>query len=58
MLDVKHFRQDITDTAAQLARRGYVLEVDKISALEEQRKVIQVRTQQQIKTYWCRKSEG
>lgn len=46
MLDAKHFRQDIADTAAKLARRGYVLEVDKISALEEKRKVIQVRTQE------------
>ena len=46
MLDAKHFRQDISDTAAKLARRGFQLDVEKISELEEKRKVIQVRTQE------------
>ena len=46
MLDAKHFRQDITDTAARLARRGFQLDVNQISELEEKRKAIQTRTQE------------
>ncbi len=45
MLDVKLFRQDISDTAAKLARRGFQLDISTISALEEKRKSVQVRTQ-------------
>jgi len=46
MLDPKLLRTDIENTAQQLARRGYVLDVQSIAKLEEQRKHIQVLTQQ------------
>ncbi len=46
MLDPKLLRTDIENTAQQLARRGYVLDVQSITRLEEQRKQIQVLTQQ------------
>ena len=46
MLDVKLFRQDIDDTAAKLARRGFQLDTASISTLEEKRKSVQVRTQE------------
>jgi seryl-tRNA synthetase len=45
MLDPKHFRQDIEQTARQLARRGYDLDSNLISDLEERRKSVQVKTQ-------------
>ena len=45
MLDPKRLRQDIEDTARQLARRGFQLDIERISALEEQRKQVQVQTQ-------------
>lgn len=45
MLDIKLFRQDINDTAAKLARRGFQLDISSISVLEEKRKSVQVRTQ-------------
>ena len=45
MLDSKYFRQDIEITAAQLARRGFKLDIEKINALEEQRKAMQTETQ-------------
>lgn len=46
MLDPKLFRTDIEKTAQQLARRGFVLDIQVIAALEEKRKKIQVITQQ------------
>ncbi len=45
MLDQKLFRQNIEETAAQLARRGYQLNTTAILALEEERKVLQEKTQ-------------
>lgn len=45
MLDPKCFRQDLDQTAQQLQRRGYVLDVKRIAELEEQRKQIQIKTQ-------------
>jgi len=45
MLDPKCFRQEIEKTRQQLARRGYVLDVETISKLEEQRKDVQTKTQ-------------
>jgi len=45
MLDQKLFRQNIEETAAQLARRGYQLDTAAILALEEERKVLQEKTQ-------------
>ena len=38
MLDPKLLRNDLPKVAAELARRGFALDVEKISALEEQRK--------------------
>ena len=46
MLDSKYLRQDIDVAAEQLNKRGYQLDVAKISALEEQRKTLQTRTQE------------
>lgn len=46
MLDAKHLRQDIEQTAARLAARGFELDVATITQLEEQRKALQVRTQE------------
>lgn len=45
MLDPKYFRAELEDTARELARRGFKLDTAKISQLEEQRKSLQVRTQ-------------
>ena len=45
MLDPQLFRTDIEQTAQQLARRGYPLDVAAISALEAERKALQVKTQ-------------
>ena len=45
MLDSKLLRNDIEETATQLAKRGFTLDTAKLIALEEQRKAIQVKTQ-------------
>ncbi len=42
MLDPKLLRSDLPGVAAQLARRGFVLDVADFSALEEQRKATQI----------------
>lgn len=46
MLDQKLIRNQLTDVATQLERRGFDLDVLKIRALEELRKDIQVRTEE------------
>lgn len=46
MLDPKLLRTDLENTAKQLARRGFVLDVLSITSLEEKRKQVQVLTQQ------------
>ncbi|TMO66681.1 serine--tRNA ligase [Pseudoalteromonas aurantia] len=46
MLDSKYLRQDITEAASRLAKRGYDLDVATINALEEQRKALQTKTQE------------
>ena len=46
MLDAKQLRSDLDNIAAQLAKRGFVLDTATITALEEQRKAIQVKTQE------------
>jgi seryl-tRNA synthetase len=46
MLDPKLFRTDIETTARALARRGFSLDTAALAALEDQRKQIQVHTQQ------------
>ncbi|MAA95992.1 MAG: serine--tRNA ligase, partial [Rheinheimera sp.] len=46
MLDPKFLRTELNDTATRLASRGFKLDTDKFSALEEQRRVLQVQTQE------------
>ncbi|MCT6699398.1 serine--tRNA ligase [Rheinheimera sp. 4Y26] len=46
MLDSKYLRSELTQTAERLATRGFVLDVAQISALEEQRRELQVATQE------------
>lgn len=46
MLDPRLFRSDLDDTANQLARRGFQLDSAAISALEAERKTLQVQTQE------------
>ncbi|KGJ92781.1 serine--tRNA ligase [Colwellia psychrerythraea] len=46
MLDAKLLRTDLDNIAQQLAKRGYELDTATLSALEEQRKAIQVKTQE------------
>lgn len=45
MLDPKYLRQDLEQTAQLLLRRGYVLDVNRLAELEEQRKQVQIKTQ-------------
>jgi seryl-tRNA synthetase len=46
MLDPRLFRSDLEATAQQLARRGYPLDSAAISALEAERKTLQIQTQE------------
>ena len=46
MLDSKYLRSELTQTAERLATRGFKLDVAQISALEEQRRELQVATQE------------
>ena len=46
MLDPKFLRGDIEVAAERLALRGYKLDVAMVTALEEQRKELQTRTQE------------
>lgn len=46
MLDPKRLRSELEQTATQLARRGYALDTTTINTLENQRKTLQVRTQE------------
>ena len=46
MLDPVHLRKNLTATAERLAKRGFVLEVDRIAALEEERRRVQMETQE------------
>ena len=45
MLDSKYFRTDVEAAAKSLATRNFTLDVAKLNALEEQRKELQVKTQ-------------
>ena len=45
MLDPKYLRQDLEQTAQLLLRRGYVLDIKRLAELEEQRKQVQIKTQ-------------
>ncbi|MDP5144560.1 serine--tRNA ligase [Rheinheimera baltica] len=46
MLDPKFLRNELTETAARLAQRGFTLDVSRLTALEEQRRQLQVATQE------------
>ena len=46
MLDAKYLRNNIEEVAQKVGRRGFVLDVAELSALEEQRKAIQIETQE------------
>jgi seryl-tRNA synthetase len=46
MLDPKRLRTELDTTATLLARRGYALDVARIGDLEEQRKTLQINTQE------------
>ena len=46
MLDPTLFRKQLKETAERLARRGFRLDVDRVAALEGERKQVQVRTQE------------
>jgi len=46
MLDPRLLRTDLENTARALARRGFTLDTAAIARLEEQRKAVQVQTQQ------------
>ncbi len=46
MLDPKLLRTDLDEVAVQLLRRGFKLDVEEFESLEEQRKELQVLTQQ------------
>ena len=45
MLDPKLFRGDLDELAAQLLKKKYVLEIDRIQSLESQRKQLQIDTE-------------
>ncbi|MCH8537844.1 MAG: serine--tRNA ligase [Alkalimonas sp.] len=46
MLDTKFLRAELTQTAERLASRGFPLDVATLSALEERRRSLQVKTQE------------
>jgi len=46
MLDPKLIRQDLENTAERLLRKGFTLDVASIQSLEEQRKTLQVETEE------------
>ncbi|QSX38906.1 serine--tRNA ligase [Shewanella sedimentimangrovi] len=46
MLDPKYLRNELETTAERLATRGFILDVAKLNALEEQRKSLQVATEE------------
>ena len=46
VLDIKKLRENIEEMARQLARRGFKLDIEKFQSLENQRKALQVHTQE------------
>ena len=42
MIDPKLFRTDLEDIAKRLSQRGYILDIDRMNSLEEQRKILQM----------------
>ena len=57
MLDQKLLRNDIENVARQMARRGYELDIARFNELENQRKAIQIKTQE-LQTERNSKSKG
>jgi len=45
MLDPKFLRNELEITAERLATRGFILDVDNLTKLEEKRKSLQVATE-------------
>ena len=45
MLDPVHLRKNLAATAARLAQRGFELEAERLAALEEERRRVQMKTQ-------------
>lgn len=45
MLDPKFLRNEIEETAARLATRGFILDTEQLSQLEEKRKALQINTE-------------
>jgi len=45
VIDIKKLRENIEETAHQLARRGFTLDIEKFQSLENQRKALQTHTQ-------------
>ncbi|GGY91816.1 MULTISPECIES: serine--tRNA ligase [Shewanella] len=46
MLDPKYLRNELATTAERLATRGFILDVDRLTRLEEKRKALQVETEE------------
>ncbi len=46
MLDPRLLRAELADVATRLSRRGYVLDVNRLTAMEVERKSVQTRTQE------------
>ncbi|MBO2547838.1 serine--tRNA ligase [Shewanella algae] len=46
MLDPKYLRNELATTAERLATRGFILDVDRLTKLEEKRKSLQVETEE------------
>jgi seryl-tRNA synthetase len=45
MLDIQALRNDLDSVVAQLQKRGFAFDADKFTALEQERKAVQTRTQ-------------
>ena len=65
MLDSKLLRTELDETAEKLARRGFKLDVETLRNLEEQRKSLQVKTEEltsaaqfPFQVHWSSKSEA
>jgi seryl-tRNA synthetase len=46
MLNIKRLRENIEETAKLLARRGFILDIQKFQSLDNQRKNLQIHTQE------------
>ena len=46
MIDIQLLRQNLTKVAEKLSNRGYKLDIDNFQSLEQQRKQLQMRTEE------------